>query len=705
MASSSHHRSRRRAWRKPGRDDSEDDLTEDEDDVDYVVLGTPLENEDASNRYRKRKKSDPATARQLPLHLQQATDDEGRRRFHGAFTGGFSAGYYNTVGSAEGFTPKTFTSSRGKRAEADARTQDERLEDFLDEDEIAERKRMRLESTRDYDTFASRSAREAKERAEFETRAERDRSAIPGGPLLMDAMVEPVSNSIGIRMLLALGWRRGKGIGKKPSRTGGENDAPEPSRRALEDSAAAAAKALTSTTNTPIYVRRPKENVFGLGYDPYALAADVRERRARGGGAPAGGGREEIRPSAARGGLSGIGYGVFDEDDKLRVDDVYGDAKTEYNFEIVEAGDAEDEKGDVGGEMGRELAWLRQQGRLSGLGAGVGLIEPPRDHRGGADTACSIEGFEYGGCLDKRTDFKWFKPPTLPRDFDPKHTFAREEEALPAGASGVEAKPNETPGGGGGSDGSPPRADPPKDPKVAKTIDVLAAFVARNGPSFESLARERNCFDSKFNFLQGGQGAAYYKWKKHQEVVKARRAMAAAEAKAKAGARPQVSAYVGASANPSAPSQGNGRFTAAMHKEVLLPQAQVGGLSYPKAQPTREEKAVESERELQPERRRALWQPEYLLCKRFGVKDPHNGRAIDADAAGPGAGFEDQGRYLGIPPQQQQQPPLEEEGGREAPAQVYQERPTEVYKAIFSDSEEDEEQDPRRLADAFLASL
>lgn len=29
-------------------------------------------------------------------------DEEGRRRFHGAFTGGFSAGYYNTVGSKEG---------------------------------------------------------------------------------------------------------------------------------------------------------------------------------------------------------------------------------------------------------------------------------------------------------------------------------------------------------------------------------------------------------------------------------------------------------------------------------------------------------------------------------------------------------------------------------------------------------------------------
>lgn len=34
--------------------------------------------------------------------LIQVTDEEGRRRFHGAFTGGFSAGYYNTVGSKEG---------------------------------------------------------------------------------------------------------------------------------------------------------------------------------------------------------------------------------------------------------------------------------------------------------------------------------------------------------------------------------------------------------------------------------------------------------------------------------------------------------------------------------------------------------------------------------------------------------------------------
>ena len=31
---------------------------------------------------------------------------DGKRRFHGAFTGGFSAGHWNTVGTEEGWAPK-----------------------------------------------------------------------------------------------------------------------------------------------------------------------------------------------------------------------------------------------------------------------------------------------------------------------------------------------------------------------------------------------------------------------------------------------------------------------------------------------------------------------------------------------------------------------------------------------------------------------
>ena len=47
-------------------------------------------------------------------------------RFHGAFTGGFSAGYFNTVGSKEGWKPSE-----------DAR-REQRLEDFMDEQDHEE---------------------------------------------------------------------------------------------------------------------------------------------------------------------------------------------------------------------------------------------------------------------------------------------------------------------------------------------------------------------------------------------------------------------------------------------------------------------------------------------------------------------------------------------------------------------------------------
>jgi hypothetical protein len=34
---------------------------------------------------------------------REVRDKEGRQRLHGAFQGGFSAGYFNTVGSKEGY--------------------------------------------------------------------------------------------------------------------------------------------------------------------------------------------------------------------------------------------------------------------------------------------------------------------------------------------------------------------------------------------------------------------------------------------------------------------------------------------------------------------------------------------------------------------------------------------------------------------------
>jgi hypothetical protein len=70
-------------------------------DEDLVFYGTSLQDQEEAGPFRKIGQAllDPATVRAAPVHQQEVTDDQGRRRFHGAFTGGFSAGYFNTVGS------------------------------------------------------------------------------------------------------------------------------------------------------------------------------------------------------------------------------------------------------------------------------------------------------------------------------------------------------------------------------------------------------------------------------------------------------------------------------------------------------------------------------------------------------------------------------------------------------------------------------
>ena len=66
----------------------------DYDEDDYAPVGTPfdlLETEDDVAKAKARKDKE-----------HYVLDEQGRRRFHGAFTGGYSAGYFNTVGSKEG---------------------------------------------------------------------------------------------------------------------------------------------------------------------------------------------------------------------------------------------------------------------------------------------------------------------------------------------------------------------------------------------------------------------------------------------------------------------------------------------------------------------------------------------------------------------------------------------------------------------------
>ena len=68
---------------------------------------------------------------------------------------------------------------------------------------------------------------------------------------------------------------------------------------------------------------------------------------------------------------------------------------------------------------------------------------------------------------------------------------------------------------GGYSQFAPPR--PPEDQEVANIIDKLAVFVARNGPEFEQMTKNKQRDNAKFSFLFGGEHNAYYHSKVAQE--------------------------------------------------------------------------------------------------------------------------------------------------------------------------------------------
>ena len=105
-------------------------------DSDDELLGTAISDDDEprSRRERLERAADPARQQKfVPTHLQEVHDEQGRRRFHGAFTGGFSAGYYNSVGSEEGWAPSEWRSSRSERVQRREQTAD----DFMDDEDRA----------------------------------------------------------------------------------------------------------------------------------------------------------------------------------------------------------------------------------------------------------------------------------------------------------------------------------------------------------------------------------------------------------------------------------------------------------------------------------------------------------------------------------------------------------------------------------------
>ncbi|CAF4861003.1 unnamed protein product [Pieris macdunnoughi] len=171
-------------------------MSSESDDENVIRYGTPLEPFEEDEIPTKRKFQQPSD--------QYAVDANGRRRFHGAFTGGFSAGFGNTVGTQEGWTPATFKSSRSEKAQLSS----QKPEDYMDEEDRSE--------------FGI-APMQVQTQGEFsgQKRAKSNRfhdGPIPGEPVL-EQILRPVHESAAVRMLRAMGWRDGQGTGERLTKT------------------------------------------------------------------------------------------------------------------------------------------------------------------------------------------------------------------------------------------------------------------------------------------------------------------------------------------------------------------------------------------------------------------------------------------------------------------------------------------------------
>ncbi|WAR11833.1 GPTC1-like protein [Mya arenaria] len=274
----------------------------DEDET-FVSIGTALDVPDKDEPVKK-----PITVQDMSVK-----DSKGRVRFHGAFTGGFSAGYFNTVGSREGFTPSTFVSSREKRTDGSGSGQ--RPEDFMDEEDISEHGI----APRKFVTSAQFTSEERKKRTFDEAKLATADSILGGDTTLLNLIV-PERITVGVRLLRKMGWKEGQGVGPRLSRKQKQAEGRRiygctgpPSPDSGDDGA--------------------KDNTHGLGYsglDPRKALPSTHINLFE---APT------VRKSgASRRGIRGQGFGVGaleDEDD-----DVYGmDDMSKYDMTMGGEGD------------------------------------------------------------------------------------------------------------------------------------------------------------------------------------------------------------------------------------------------------------------------------------------------------------------------------------------------------------------------------
>lgn len=202
-----------------------------------------------------------SASRAVAARVNEVRDEQGRQRFHGAFTGGFSAGYFNTVGSKEGWKPSTFVSSKSARGAVHRQN----VRDFMDEED----EEIMGGSIR---PLTDAGGQAGQKRYISETMDPFVASSVLAEDIPEELILED-TESPGITLMRQLGWREGRAIGTL--RTGQDTTR---TRDPLITSGATTELALKKPSVDEVIdalfregTSRPVHCYYGIGYDPQSL--------------------------------------------------------------------------------------------------------------------------------------------------------------------------------------------------------------------------------------------------------------------------------------------------------------------------------------------------------------------------------------------------------------------------------------------------
>ncbi|KAF8418027.1 hypothetical protein EV426DRAFT_681220 [Tirmania nivea] len=347
--------------------------------ADFVVYGTPLPKQDSNIR-------DDGSF--VPIWKQEVTDERGRKRLHGAFTGGFTAGvegrcvrtqlpglrseWFLNNDCSIGWTPSAFKSSRDARAKA----VQVRPEDFMDEEDFAAAAEEKvLETNRNFTGWGSTA----------------DELASKTRLTVMDLLKPPPEETMGVRLLKKMGWKDGQGIGPKVRRAAVVFDDDTGQEITEHDKIH-----YFAPQDSALITLEKKGSYGGLGYTGSIKQESIRDQRLE----------AKLEKASVRKG--GFGVGILNDEDEDDGDIYEIKPKTAYNRVI--GGDKK--------KTTKPSAKLIAPAKHVFISKKIGPSKAGSDVRKCLDGRLPLPGFTLAS-ESIQTQDRWYPPPQVPQGWSP----------------------------------------------------------------------------------------------------------------------------------------------------------------------------------------------------------------------------------------------------------------------------------------------